>query len=405
MKTSAVGGPVAPRRSVCGVLRQSLGALVFVLSGCLGPPVLERQVLGYDDVTKTLDEQLLLVNIARIDNGESIHFTATSSIAATFDWTTTLGASGRVLNSPDNFLDLNVGASASENPTFSIVPVSGEEFTRRIVTPFGENTSEFVVFQGGRIDQVLRLMAAGIEVQTPDGAFERFIENDPRRPREYEEFRRIAMHLQWLNDTRQLFVRPLVFDETLIVDFTDVPRAEDINNGFAQGLRWRQKPDGNYQLTRLSSGRVIVSNFDPMALSDRERFALNERIRRNPAGFVYLDIQPTEQGGLSIQGAIKLRSLFQILSFLARGIRQAPEFDVAPDPRTGPVTSSPGSTLQIEILEKKPAGQVPSVWFDGRYYTIENTPWNRTSFVILNVLFQTTVGQVEDVGIPITIAK
>ena len=269
MKTSALGGPVPPRRSVCSVLRQSLGALVFVLSGCLGPPVLERQVLGYDDVTKTLDEQLLLVNIARIDNGESIHFTATSSIAATFNWTTTLGASGRVLNSPDNFLDLNVGASASENPTFGIVPVSGEEFTRRIVTPFGENTSEFVVFQGGRIDQVLRLMAAGIEVQAPDGAFERFIENDARRPREYEEFRRIAMHLQWLNDTRQLFVRPLVFDETLIADFTDVPRAEDINNGFAQGLRWRQKPDGNCQLTRLSSGRVIVSNFDPMALSDR----------------------------------------------------------------------------------------------------------------------------------------
>jgi hypothetical protein len=33
------------------------------------------------------------------------------------------------------------------------------------------------------------------------------------------------------------------------------------------GLRWRQKPDGGYALTRLSAGRVVVLNFDPMALS------------------------------------------------------------------------------------------------------------------------------------------
>lgn len=81
----------------------------------------------------------------------------------------------------------------------------------------------------------MRLMAAGIEVQTPAGAFDRFIENDPRRPREYEEFRRIAMHLQQLNNTRALFVRPLVFEETLIADFKDVPRAEAISTSTRRG--------------------------------------------------------------------------------------------------------------------------------------------------------------------------
>jgi hypothetical protein len=68
----------------------------------------------------------------------------------------------------------------------------------------------------------MRLMASGIEVQKPHGRFVRFIENDPRRPKEYEEFRRIAAHLQWLNDHRQLFVRSLVFDETLIADFRNI---------------------------------------------------------------------------------------------------------------------------------------------------------------------------------------
>jgi hypothetical protein len=41
------------------------GAIAVTVAGCVGPPVLERQVLGYDEVTKALDEKLLLLNIAR----------------------------------------------------------------------------------------------------------------------------------------------------------------------------------------------------------------------------------------------------------------------------------------------------------------------------------------------------
>src|SRR6516162_5894966 len=289
--------------------------IAVAISGCLGPPVLERQVLGYDEVTRTLDEKLLLLNIARVSNQEPVHFTSTSSIAATFNWTTTLGASGEIAQSKGtNFLNLNIGGSASENPTFSISPISGKEFTERVATPFQDRVFEFLVFQGGRIDQAMRLMGAGIEVQKPDGRFVRFIENDPRRPKEYEEFRRIAAHLQWLNDNRQLFVRPLVFDEPLIADFKNTPSAGDINNGFNMGLRWRQKPNGHYELTRLKGDRVVVGNFDPMALTDQQRFELDEKIKKNPSGFVYLDIRPNGPGGnFPIQGAIKLRACFRFL--------------------------------------------------------------------------------------------
>ena len=389
------------------VLNGSIAAITLVLSGCAGPPVLGRQVLGYDEVTKSLDQKLLLLNIARVDNGETVHFTSTSSIAATFDWTTTIGATGR-LNSGSvaDSLDLNIGASASENPTFSIVPISGEEFTMRVVTPFGESAFEFLVFQGGRIDQVMRMMAAGIEVQTRSGSFVRFIENDPQRPQEYEEFRRIAMHLQWLNNNRKLFVRPLVFEESLIADFKEVPRAEDINNGFDKGLRWRQKPDGNYELTRLSAGRVVVSNFDPMGMTDQERFELNESIRKNPKGFVHLEIRPDGPGGdLPIRGAIKLRSMYQILIFLAKGIRTSKEFDVAPDPRTGEVARSPGETLKINVTDRQPENVPEWVYYDGRYYSVNDSHWDRSSFAILGILFQSTVGKVEAVGVPITISK
>lgn len=381
--------------------------LSLALGGCAGPPVLGQQVLGYDEVAKGLDEQLLLLNIARVDGGEGVHFTTASSIAATFDWTTTAGIGGQLNSgSASDFFNLNFGASASENPTFSILPVSGEEFTRRVVTPFGEEAFEFLVFQGGSINQVMRLMAAGIEVQAERGNFVRFIENDPRRAQEYEEFRRLGMHLQWLNDNRKLFVRSLVFDEVLVADFKGPLRAEDINNGFDKGLRWRQKADGNFELIRPQAGRVVVANYDPMAMSDMERYELNERIRNNPGGFVHIDIRPGGPGGdLPIRGAIKLRSMLQMLVFLAQGIRQVPEFDVAPDLRTGTVQPGPRSTLAINVTHEAPRRGPPTVNFGGRYFAVNDTPWDRASFQMLNVLFQTTVGQIENVAIPVTISK
>src|ERR1700730_7134568 len=389
------------RRAILNIL---MGSIAMTVSGCAGPPVLERQVLGYDEVTKTLDEKLLLLNIARVSNQEPVHFTSTSSIAATFNWTATLGASGQVTESKGtNFLNLNIGGSASENPTFSISPISGKEFTERVATPFQDTIFEFLVFQGGRIDQVMRLMAAGIEVQTPDGRFVRFIENDPRRPKEYEEFRQIAAQLQWLNDNRQLFVRSLVFDETLVADFKNTPSAGDINNGFNMGLRWRQKPNGNYELTRLKGGRIVVTNFDPMALTDQQRFALDEKIKKNPSGFVYLDIQPSGPGGnFAVQGAIKLRSMFQILSFIATGIRIAPEFDVSP---TGEAETGPAATMKINLTDSPPGPRLPTIDYDGHYYAVNDTVWDRTTFLILSILFQTTIGRIENVGIPITISK
>jgi hypothetical protein len=389
------------------ILNLVAGTVAVAISGCLGPPVLERQVLGYDEVTRTLDEKLLLLNIARVSNNEPVHFTSTSSIAATFNWTATLGASGEVTESKGtNFLSLNIGGSASENPTFSIAPISGKEFTERVATPFQDTIFEFLVFQGGRIDQAMRLMGAGIEVQTPDGRFVRFIENDPRRPKEYEEFRRIAAHLQWLNDNRQLFVRPLVFDETVIADFKSTPSAGDINNGFNMGLRWRQKPNGHYELTRLQAGRVVVVNFDPVALTDQRRFELDQKIKKNPSGFVYLDIETNGPGGnFPIQGAIKLRSMFQILNFIATGIKIAPEFEIRPNEPTEKTEAGGTATLKVNITDNPPDVRLPTVYYDGHYYSVNDTVWDRTTFLILSILFQTTIGRIENVGIPITISK
>ena len=382
-------------------------ALIILLGACAGPPALQRSVIGYDETTARLDQQLLLLNIARVNSGLPIHFTTTSSIAATFDWTSTLGLGGQIQESKGtDFLDLRLGASASENPTFSIVPVSGEQFTKRVLTPFSENAFNLGVFQGERIDQLMRLMSKGIEFQGPDGSFVRLINNDPRIPEEFEEFRRIASHLQWLASNQQLFVRTLVFIDRLAEDFKGQPRAKDITEGLGRGVTWRQKPNGNWELTRLLSGRVLVANYDPMALSDKQLFRLNGKLRKSPESFVHVDIRRGDPGGdFPVHGVIMLRSLSEIIAFIAERISEAPEFDVKKDPRTGETETTPPETLKITVTDSAPPTNLPSIKYDGKYYSVADDKWNRRSFTLLSSLFQTAVGEIEDVGLPITIAK
>ena len=155
-----------------------LWAMALVFSGCLGPVSLHEAVLGYDETVSRLEQQMLLINIARMRRGLAGHYTVTSSIAATFDYQTNAAILG-----PFSDIGVNVGVSAAENPTLSIVPIQGKQFTERVLTPMDDAKFEFLVFQGSPIDMVMRLMADGIEVQTQEGTFLRFILNWPTHPR------------------------------------------------------------------------------------------------------------------------------------------------------------------------------------------------------------------------------
>jgi hypothetical protein len=385
------------RLAVAGLLLAAL-----VCSGCLGPVALHEAVLGYDHTVSRLEYEILLVNIARLRHGLPVHFTVTSSIAATFDYQTNAAILG-----PFTDVGLNVGVSAAENPTLSIVPIQGQQFTNRVLTPLEDAMFEFPVLQGSPIDMVMRLGADGIEVQTREGTFARFILNWPTHPPEYEEFRRIAMHLAWLNANRRLFVGRLSFLETTHARLSTPPTAADVQKAFEKDLRWRPVAgDGVYALERRVTGRVVITNYDPRMLSDAERQALNTRAGANPGNFVLIDIRPGHPGGdFPLFGALKLRSFNLILSFVAADHGGSREYDVARDPRTGDSGPNPRRALGIEVADQAPPGLTPYVRYANHYYSVADTPWDRQAFTLLYQLFQMTVTDVSGVGVPITISK
>ena len=387
------------------------------LTGCLSPIAMHRAVIEYDRTVSYVEADLLLLNIARARHHRPVHFTAVSSVAATFDFRTSAGVTagfGHAVDPDRRPVNLEYSASVAENPTITIVPITGEEFTKRILRPLDEAKFEFLVHQGFDVNMILRIVARGIAVggnEQPTVLF-----NTPSEGEGYREFRRRLLHLASLDYERKLYVGPIMYEESMPVKLERAPHPDEVVGALEKGYRWTPNGGPNlYLLKRQAVGRVIIANYDPNRLSNEDRRRLQEEAQHLPADYILVDIRPEFPGGnYPLHGTILLRSLNAILGFVARGIEEEPELHVDKDPRTGPILRNPVRTLEIEESDRKPSDFEFSVEFDKRYYSIRKYPvsegmvpsWNQEAFAVLANLFQMTVTDLTRYPTPaITIAK
>ena len=387
---------------------------ISLLAGCVGAPALHKSVIGYDETTSQLEQEILLLNIVRLSQNSTVHFTVTGSIAATFDFTTSGNFSGSIVTSPgNNVFDFGLSSSASENPTFTIVPISGEDFTKRVITPFSENTFANLGYQDLSIAILTRLMASSIEIYDRKARRIGVMRNDPaKRHDEYISFRRFAMHLESLQMQNQLFVKNLIFDKG-VLDSVKEPWDGDTNDlayAVNEGMRWQHNEDGTYNVMKRTIGRVLVSNYDSRLLTNEELNDLDEIANHQPDNYVLVDIRQGYPGGeFPLFGVIKLRSFFHILRFVSGGVGKDQKdlrLDIVPDPRTrGKIEYNPPLTLTVNVSDEAPSADVLHIQYKNRYYSIGENQWDQSAFMILNSLFQGTVTDVSNTGIPITISK
>ena len=378
------------------------------LSGCLSPFALERAVTAYDHaVTDALTEQLLL-NIARAHNHHPIHFTGVANIAATFDFRMNAGATPP-LGGLEGGARLSpiFGTSVAENPTVSIVPIEGEDFTKRLLTPLHEGNLTLLLRQGVDIDLLLRLMAA--ELRIPEKGREIVYYNQPANRPSYTVFRQAVLHLSTLQDRNLIYVEPMIFQKSWTLPIASLS-GEDFRV-LEQNYQVKiEEIHQRYVLQKRITGRILITNYDPENLSNEERILLHRKADRWPPNDILVDIRPEYPGGeYPLHGKFRLRSFHAILNFLGRSIREEPEYDVAKDPRTPPVKENPVSTLTI-LESTVPLDDIElSVNYQGEYYGIRDDlqdTWNREAFRLLYQLFQMTVTEVPRIGTPsITIAK
>lgn len=383
---------------------------VLALSGCVSPMALNRAVVAYDNAIIDAVSQQLLINIARARHHQPVHFTAVSNIAATFDFRANAGATPALGGMAGGVLMPIFGGSIAENPTISIVPIEGEEFTKRLITPLSQNKFTLLLRQRYDIDLLLRMMAR--EVHIKKNSLQEIYRNRPDERPSYEMFRRVVLHLSAIQDKNQLYAEPLIFERAWTIPANSVT---------AEGFQALQKEffvrynmqDNTYALRKQVSGPILITNYDPSTLSSEELAQLSETTGDWITNEVAFDIRPNYPGGeWPIKGVFQLRSFHSILNFLGRSLGEDPEYHVEKDPRTPPIAKdeNPVSTMELVVSDSPLPKADISIRSHGQYYAVNTAEplarWNRNAFQLLYLLFQMTITDVPRVGVPsITIAK
>jgi len=397
------------QRSTSSVRFTLAGVLCsLAVTGCLSPITLNRAVIAYDDsVTDSIAKQLL-INIARAQHHQPVHFTGVSNIAATFDFRVSAGATPALTGEASKALMPLFGGSVAENPTFSIVPIEGEEFTKRLLTPFQETKFLLLLRQRYDIDLLLRLM--GQELRIKQNGQEVSYRNTPADRTGYEMFRRVVTHISAIQDANQLHAEPLVYNRTWTIPANAVT-AEGFQALQKEYLVTYSQKDNTYNLRKQITGRILITNYDPNTLSPEERALLIDETEEGHLNDVSFDIRPGQVGGeYPLKGDFRLRSFNTILNFLGRSLEEDPEYHVESDPRTPPFYENPDHTMELVLSDGAPSEADLSIKSHGKHYAVNTTGpsarWNREAFQLLYLLFQMTVTEVPRVGVPsITIAK
>jgi len=380
----------------------------LTVTGCLSPITLNRAVMTYDQAVTDAISKQLLINIARAHQHQPIHFTGVSNIAATFDFRVSAGATPTLTGEEGRALMPIFGGSVAENPTISIVPIEGEEFTKRLLTPFQETKFLLLLRQRYDIDLLLRLMAQELRVR--ENGQEVSYRNTPADRTGYEIFRRVVTHLSAIQDQNQLYAEPLVYNRTWTIPANSVT-AEGFQALQKEYLVTYSQKDNSYTLRKQITGQILITNYDPNTLSPDERARLIDETEEGQLNDVSFDIRPGHVGGgYPLKGDFRLRSFNTILNFLGRSLGEDPEYHVDKDPRTPAVEENPVYTMELLLSDGAPSGADLSIQSHGKYYSVNTTGplarWNREAFQMLYLLFQMTVSEVPRVGVPsITIAK
>lgn len=380
----------------------------LAMTGCLSPITLNRAVTSYDEaITEAISKQLL-INIARAHQHQPIHFTGVSNIAATFDFRVNAGATPALTGTSGSVLMPIFGGSMAENPTISIVPIDGEEFTKRLLTPFRETKFSLLLLQRFDIDLLLRLMTQ--ELRIKQNGQDVVYRNTPADRPGYEMFRRVVTHLSAIQDQNQLYAEPLVYTHTWTIPANSVT-AEGFHALQEEYNVTYNQSDNTYTLLKQVRGRTLITNYDPNKLPREERAQLIAELEKGLINDVSFDIRPGHTGGeYPLRGDFRLRSFNTILMFLGRSLEEDPEYHVDKDPQTPTVKENPVHTMELVLSDSAPSEADLSIHFHGKHYAVNSTGplarWNREAFQMLYLLFQMTVSDVPRVGVPsITIAK
>jgi hypothetical protein len=325
----------------------------------VGPSAISRGRLDYNDAISTTDNQQLLLAVIHNRYEERSSLLAVASVTANVRITASTGVElgfGDQDNYSGNLTPFIAGGMYEENPTISYVPVQGEKYSRRLLSPLPVPVVAQLSGAFFKPDNIYLTLIANVNgIRNPDFIFTPD-DNDPR----FERFVAImtlltrAHHLFWFEDPRQKGHFTVVIDHYApnytaevreLLELLGLPAPED------------------------SSAQVILP--------------------------VYLSLDARETGGMGLI----TRSVFDLMQILSAAV-EVPEEDL----HNGVATSYPplgqtGKGLRIRRSTSRPEHATVAVEYrDGWFYIDETDQETKQYFKLMAALWGATIAASTPMG-------
>jgi len=350
--------------------RVALALSIFLPIGCssyLGPASVRQAHRPYNDsVVETLNEQLLL-NLVRLRYRDNPYFIEVSSITSQQSFEGAVGVSAVLPFFGDRVRNFggSTGALYSDNPTITYQPLQGEAFLEKLMAPIPMEAMMRLTQSGWSISRVIRIAVeqANHMPNAPSASGP-----TPAGPPEFREFKELTNELRTLQQAHAL---------SLALD-----------------------------------GERIALAFEPSRTPDEVRSSVFSRMGVRTSGqAVYLTNRPTlRRNGDELY--LQTRSLIGILFFLSHNI-EVPEGDVNKGLVT--VTRNPDGTLfdweevcgglmKVSNAATPPADAFVKIKYrNSWFYIADNDLDSKSTFMLLNQLFNLLAGDVKKVAPVLTI--
>lgn len=348
--------------------------LALGLTGCqsiFGPSALHNTHPAYNQaMLQTLNEQMLL-NLVRLKYRDSPYFLKVNSVTAALTFSGDIGMSSSIDLAPNgNVLQPKLGISYADSPTISFQPLYGEDFLKSIMSSISFNALLIMAESGWRINRILGLCVERINN----------IYNSPRASGptpslepEYLAFKRVMQIIAELQKNHELEIG-LNDDKEPNIKFKITPTNRDEMNELANLLLIKIEPEQQEVMLRLDSN--------------------------------FLNIQPNELN-------IRPRSIANIMFYLSQNV-EVPQEHIEQGLVTVTKTmqntvfnwrDTPGGQFfQVKMSDGDPDDAFLKVPYRGYWFYIADNDLNsKSTFLLLNQLFDLQAGQTKYSGPTLTL--
>ena len=177
-----------------------------LLSGCVnfGPKAVQAGRADYNAVLRDTADEQLLANLVRLRYRDRPYFLEVTAVTTQFSFSPQLSAAAAL--GPSNIEQEGIAGGRvgySEQPTISYVPLQGDDFARRLLTPASLDALVLLSNSGWSIDRLLRLCVQRINgipnAVTASGP-------TPDMAPQYAQFHRVSAQLRELQLSGDLMI-------------------------------------------------------------------------------------------------------------------------------------------------------------------------------------------------------